>query len=116
MGAHKKNSRMSLNTIEEALEDIANGKVVIVVDDEDRENEGDFVAAAESTLPTHVVLTLLVTSGLAPKALQAVFATEGPAESTAAETLRGRWHVSPHELVLVFRSCNCFARALSSNA
>ena len=38
---------MSLNTIEEALTDIANGKVVIVVDDENRENEGDFVAAVE---------------------------------------------------------------------
>ena len=36
-----------LNTIEEALEDIKKGKVVIVVDDEDRENEGDFIAAAE---------------------------------------------------------------------
>ena len=40
-----------LNTIEEALEDIRKGKVVIVVDDEDRENEGDFVAAAEMTTP-----------------------------------------------------------------
>ncbi|MDD8019194.1 MAG: 3,4-dihydroxy-2-butanone-4-phosphate synthase, partial [Bacteroidota bacterium] len=35
------------NTIEEALEDFRKGKVLIVVDDEDRENEGDFVAAAE---------------------------------------------------------------------
>ena len=40
-----------LNTIEEALDDIRNGKVVIVVDDEDRENEGDFVAAAEMATP-----------------------------------------------------------------
>lgn len=45
-----KNTR-SLNTIEEALEDIRNGKVVIVVDDEDRENEGDFVAAARMATP-----------------------------------------------------------------
>ncbi|MBU1718993.1 MAG: 3,4-dihydroxy-2-butanone-4-phosphate synthase, partial [Bacteroidetes bacterium] len=37
-----------LNTIEEAIEDIRNGKVIIVVDDENRENEGDFVAAAEN--------------------------------------------------------------------
>ena len=36
-----------LSTIEEAIEDIANGKMVILVDDEDRENEGDFVIAAE---------------------------------------------------------------------
>lgn len=40
-----------LNTIEEAIEDIKNNKVVIVVDDEDRENEGDFVAAARSVTP-----------------------------------------------------------------
>jgi 3,4-dihydroxy 2-butanone 4-phosphate synthase/GTP cyclohydrolase II len=40
-----------LNTIEEALADIKQGKVVIVVDDEDRENEGDFVAAAELITP-----------------------------------------------------------------
>lgn len=40
-----------LNTIEEAIEDIKKGKVVIVVDDEDRENEGDFICAAESITP-----------------------------------------------------------------
>ncbi|MEE3037762.1 MAG: bifunctional 3,4-dihydroxy-2-butanone-4-phosphate synthase/GTP cyclohydrolase II [Bacteroidota bacterium] len=40
-----------LNTIEEAIEDIKTGKVVIVVDDEDRENEGDFLAAAELVTP-----------------------------------------------------------------
>jgi 3,4-dihydroxy 2-butanone 4-phosphate synthase/GTP cyclohydrolase II len=40
-----------LNTIEEAIEDIRNGKVIIVVDDEDRENEGDFIAAAECATP-----------------------------------------------------------------
>ena len=42
---------MQLNRIEEAIEDIKNGKLVIVVDDEDRENEGDFVAAAEAITP-----------------------------------------------------------------
>ena len=40
-----------LNTIEEAIEDIKAGKIVIVVDDEDRENEGDFLAAAEMVTP-----------------------------------------------------------------
>lgn len=40
-----------LDSIEEAIEDIRNGKVVIVVDDADRENEGDFVAAARSVTP-----------------------------------------------------------------
>ena len=39
------------NTISEALKDIQSGKVIIVVDDEDRENEGDFVAAAEKATP-----------------------------------------------------------------
>ena len=40
-----------INTIEEAIEDIKAGKVVIVVDDEDRENEGDFLAAADKVTP-----------------------------------------------------------------
>ena len=43
-----------LNTIEEALEDFKAGKFVIVVDDEDRENEGDFIIAAEKITPEHV--------------------------------------------------------------
>ncbi|MEG2365207.1 MAG: bifunctional 3,4-dihydroxy-2-butanone-4-phosphate synthase/GTP cyclohydrolase II [Alistipes sp.] len=40
-----------LNSVDEALEDFRNGKIVIVVDDEDRENEGDFVLAAEKITP-----------------------------------------------------------------
>ncbi|MGB0880273.1 MAG: 3,4-dihydroxy-2-butanone-4-phosphate synthase [Polaribacter sp.] len=40
-----------LNTISEAIEDIKNGKIIIVVDDENRENEGDFLAAAEKVTP-----------------------------------------------------------------
>ncbi len=40
-----------LNTIEEAIVDLKQGKVIIVVDDEDRENEGDFIAAAENITP-----------------------------------------------------------------
>lgn len=43
-----------LNTIEEALEDFKQGKFVIVVDDEDRENEGDFITAAEMITPEKV--------------------------------------------------------------
>ena len=39
------------NTIEEAVEDIKNGKILIVVDDEDRENEGDFICSAELITP-----------------------------------------------------------------
>ncbi|MGL6269830.1 MAG: 3,4-dihydroxy-2-butanone-4-phosphate synthase, partial [Chitinophagaceae bacterium] len=40
-----------LDSIESAINDIRNGKMVIVVDDEDRENEGDFVTAARNVTP-----------------------------------------------------------------
>ncbi|HPF97837.1 MAG: 3,4-dihydroxy-2-butanone-4-phosphate synthase [Mangrovimonas sp.] len=48
------NPLIQLNTIEEAIQDIRQGKVVIVVDDANRENEGDFVAAAEKVTPEMV--------------------------------------------------------------
>ena len=44
-------TKIQLNTIEEAIEDIRQGKIIIVVDDEGRENEGDFLAAAEKVTP-----------------------------------------------------------------
>ncbi|MDE6295144.1 MAG: bifunctional 3,4-dihydroxy-2-butanone-4-phosphate synthase/GTP cyclohydrolase II [Muribaculaceae bacterium] len=47
-------NKIKLDTIEEAIEDIRNGKFVIVVDDEDRENEGDLIAAAEKITPEMV--------------------------------------------------------------
>lgn len=47
----KEKNIVQLNTIAEAIEDIKNGKVIIVVDDENRENEGDFIAAAEMVTP-----------------------------------------------------------------
>ncbi|HHT22915.1 MAG TPA: bifunctional 3,4-dihydroxy-2-butanone-4-phosphate synthase/GTP cyclohydrolase II [Bacteroidales bacterium] len=46
--------KMKLDKIEDAIEDIKNGKFVIVVDDEDRENEGDFICAAEKVTPEMV--------------------------------------------------------------
>lgn len=52
---------IKLNTIEEALEEIKNGKVIIVVDDEDRENEGDFVCAAECITPE--IVNFMATHG-----------------------------------------------------
>lgn len=54
-------TKIQLNTIEEAIADIKNGKVIIVVDDEDRENEGDFVAAAEKVTPE--VVNFMATHG-----------------------------------------------------
>ena len=47
-------SEIKLNTIEEAIEDFREGKFIIVVDDEDRENEGDFIVAAEKITPEKV--------------------------------------------------------------
>src|SRR3954466_7536711 len=49
------------NTIEEAIEDIRNGKMIIVVDDEDRENEGDFLTAARNATPE--VINFMATHG-----------------------------------------------------
>jgi 3,4-dihydroxy 2-butanone 4-phosphate synthase/GTP cyclohydrolase II len=53
--------KIKMDTIEEALEDIRHGKVVIVVDDEDRENEGDFVCAAETITPE--IVNFMATHG-----------------------------------------------------
>lgn len=52
---------IKLDSIEEAIEAIKNGEVVIVVDDEDRENEGDFVCAAEKVTPE--IINFMATHG-----------------------------------------------------
>lgn len=54
-------SAFKLNSIDEAIEDIKQGKVVIVVDDEDRENEGDFLTAARNATPE--VINFMATHG-----------------------------------------------------
>jgi len=48
-------------SVPEAIEEIKNGKVIIVVDDEDRENEGDFICAAEYVTPD--IVNFMVTHG-----------------------------------------------------
>ena len=53
--------KINIDTIEEALDDIRHGKVVIVVDDEDRENEGDFICAAETITPE--IVNFMATHG-----------------------------------------------------
>ena len=53
-----------LNTIDEAIEDFRNGEFLIVVDDEDRENEGDFIIAAEKITPEKVNFMLKHARGL----------------------------------------------------
>lgn len=50
-----------MDTVAEAIEDIKNGKVIIVVDDEDRENEGDFITAAECVTPD--IINFMATHG-----------------------------------------------------
>ncbi|HND17083.1 MAG TPA: 3,4-dihydroxy-2-butanone-4-phosphate synthase, partial [Saprospiraceae bacterium] len=52
---------IKLNTPREAIEDIKQGKVIIVVDDEDRENEGDFICAAEKITPE--IINFMATHG-----------------------------------------------------
>ncbi len=56
-----KMEKVKLDSIESAIEDIKNGKVIIVVDDEDRENEGDFICAAETITPQ--IVNFMATHG-----------------------------------------------------
>jgi len=55
------NKEIKLNNIEDAIEDIRNGKVIIVVDDENRENEGDFLTAARNVSPE--IINFMATHG-----------------------------------------------------
>lgn len=55
---------MKFNTIEEALEDLKNGRMVVVVDDEDRENEGDLVMAASKATPEAINFMIRYARGL----------------------------------------------------
>ena len=55
---------MKLNTIEEAIQDYKDGKFVIIVDDEDRENEGDITLAADFITPEKINFMALNARGL----------------------------------------------------
>ena len=76
---------MIFNTIEEAVTDIKNGKVVIVIDDENRENEGDFVAAAEKVSPE--MINFMATHG---KGLICVPLLESRCEELELELMIGK--------------------------
>ncbi len=52
------------NTVEEALEDLRNGKIILVTDDPDRENEGDMICAAEFATPENVNFMARLAKGL----------------------------------------------------
>ncbi|MBL0049320.1 MAG: bifunctional 3,4-dihydroxy-2-butanone-4-phosphate synthase/GTP cyclohydrolase II [Bacteroidetes bacterium] len=81
----------TLNTIEEALADLKAGKVIIVVDDEDRENEGDFVVAAEKATPE--VVNFMATHG---RGLICAPLTEKRCEELELEMMVSR-NTSSHE-------------------
>ena len=72
------------NTIEEAIDDIRNGKIVIVVDDEDRENEGDFIYAAELVSPK--IVNFMATHG---RGLICVALTEDRCEELELDLMVG---------------------------
>jgi 3,4-dihydroxy 2-butanone 4-phosphate synthase/GTP cyclohydrolase II len=59
--ANSSMSEFNFNSIDEALEDLRNGKVIVVVDDEDRENEGDFITAARNITPE--IVNFMATHG-----------------------------------------------------
>src|SRR3990167_6171709 len=61
---------MPFNTIEDALAALAKGQMIVVVDDEDRENEGDLILAAEHATPESVAFMVRHTSGMLCVALQ----------------------------------------------
>ena len=73
------------HTIEEAIEDLKQGKVVIVVDDEDRENEGDFIALADKTTPQTV--NFMITHG---RGLVCVPITEARADTLGLRPMVAR--------------------------
>ncbi|MDR3245799.1 MAG: bifunctional 3,4-dihydroxy-2-butanone-4-phosphate synthase/GTP cyclohydrolase II [Prevotellaceae bacterium] len=54
-------AKIKVNTIDEAIDDVRQGKIIIIVDDEDRENEGDFIVAAEKITPEAV--NFMITHG-----------------------------------------------------
>ncbi len=76
---------IKLNTIEEAIEEIGKGKIVIVVDDEDRENEGDFISAAELVTPETINFMAKEGRGLICAAI-----TEERCEELELEMMVGR--------------------------
>jgi 3,4-dihydroxy 2-butanone 4-phosphate synthase / GTP cyclohydrolase II len=75
---------ITLNSIEEAIQDIKDGKIIIVVDDEDRENEGDFICAAEKVTPEMV--NFMVKEG---RGLMCVPITEARCAALGLEMMTG---------------------------
>lgn len=81
----QKENQYKLNSIEEALEDIKQGKIIIVVDSEDRENEGDFICAADKVTPE--IINFMATHG---RGLICCSLTESRCEELDLELMTGK--------------------------
>ncbi|HDZ40881.1 MAG TPA: bifunctional 3,4-dihydroxy-2-butanone-4-phosphate synthase/GTP cyclohydrolase II [Bacteroidetes bacterium] len=84
-------TKSPFNTIDEAIEEIRRGKLIIVVDDEDRENEGDFICAAELTTPE--IVNFMATQG---RGLICVPLPEERCEELELELMVGK-NTSPYD-------------------
>src|SRR5664279_4793646 len=84
-GNQQEDKDIKLNTIDEAITDIKDGKIIIVVDDEDRENEGDFIIAAELITPE--IVNFMATHG---RGLICIALTEERCEYLELELMTGR--------------------------
>ena len=78
-------NKIKLNAIEEAIEDVKLGKIIIVVDDEDRENEGDFIVAAQLVTPE--IINFMATHG---RGLICVSLTEERCDELELEMMVGK--------------------------
>lgn len=97
--------RNKFNSIEEAISDIRNGKVVIVVDDENRENEGDFIAAAQTITPE--IINFMATHG---RGLICAPITRARAEQLGLELMVPRntsLHETPFTISVDLRGHGC---------
>lgn len=87
----QKMSQIKLDSVAEAIEDIKEGKVIIVVDDEDRENEGDFICAAEKISPE--IVNFMVKEG---RGLMCAPLTESRCKELGLEMMVGK-NTATHE-------------------
>ena len=90
--------KLKVNTVEEAIHDFREGKFVIVVDDEDRENEGDLICAAEKITPEMVNFMLKYARGVlcAPVTISRSIALALPPPAVASNsTCHTKYRTTP---------------------
>ena len=98
---------MHLNSIQEALEDIKNGRFVIVVDDADRENEGDFVCAAEKITPEMVNFMIKEGRGLVCVPITEARCKELELGMQISETSNTSFHGTPFTITVDLLGNGC---------